>query len=148
MLLIHTTAIPLCHVYSRVSVDEIQEELKEWQKEVDKVKEMMSSLDGRAEDFLLQLQEFVSVSAVSVFCLLHSLLSLPLIPSLSFPPSHSLPLIPSLSFPPAHSLPLIFPPSHSLPLIPSLSFPLSFLLSSSLVSSIISSPHQSRPLCV
>ena len=49
---------------SRVSVDVIQEELRGWHEEVNEIKEMMSSLDEGAEDFSLQLQEFVTVSAI------------------------------------------------------------------------------------
>ena len=49
-------------LYPRVSLDVIEEELKEWWKEVAETKEMMSSLDEKADDFRLQLQEFVSVS--------------------------------------------------------------------------------------
>ena len=51
--------------FSRVSVDTIEEELKEWEKEINEINEMMSLLDEKADDFLLQLQEFVSVSAIS-----------------------------------------------------------------------------------
>ena len=48
----------------RVSVETIQEELMEWQKEIDELKEMMSpSSDvGLPLDFIAQLQEFVTVS--------------------------------------------------------------------------------------
>jgi hypothetical protein len=63
------TELPHLDTASRVSVDEIQEELKEWQKEVDEVKGMMSSLDGRAEDFLLQLQEFVTSAEATLSAL-------------------------------------------------------------------------------
>ena len=45
-------------------MDVIQEELRGWHEEVNEIKEMMSSLDEGAEDFSLQLQEFVTVSAI------------------------------------------------------------------------------------
>ena len=53
-----------CMLCFRTSICTAEEELREYQREVDYMQRMMSSLDESAEDFSVQLQEFFKVSAV------------------------------------------------------------------------------------
>ena len=54
----------LNHFSCRVSVVIIQEELDEWQEEIDKLKEVMSAAndEGLPPDFIGQMQDFIPVS--------------------------------------------------------------------------------------